>query len=48
MKTHVAKLPNFDKEFEIHYDTFDFAIRGVLVQDGRSVAFESKKLNETR
>ncbi len=41
------ELPDFDKDFEIHFDVSDFAIRGVLVQDGRSVAFESKKLSET-
>jgi len=47
VKTPVLKLPNFDKIFEIHFNAFNFAIRGVLVQDGRLVAFESKKLNET-
>ncbi len=48
LKTNVLKLPDFDKDFEIHPDAFDFAIGGVLVQDGRSVAFESKKLSETK
>jgi len=46
VKTHVLKLPNFDKDFEIHSDASNFAIRGVLVQDGRPVAFKSKKLSE--
>jgi hypothetical protein len=46
VKTLVLKLPDFDKDFEIHSDASDFAIEGVLVQDGRSVAFESKKLNK--
>ncbi len=46
VKAHVLKLPDFDKDFGIHFDAFDFAIGGVLMQDGRSVAFESKKLNE--
>jgi len=41
------KLPDFNKDFEIHFDASDFAIGGVLVQDGRPVAFESKKLSET-
>jgi hypothetical protein len=43
----VLKLPDFDKDFEIHSDASDFAIGGVIVQDGRLVAFESKKLSET-
>ncbi len=47
VKALVLKLPNFDKDFEIHSDAFDFVIGGVLVQDGRSMAFESKKLSET-
>jgi hypothetical protein len=47
VKAPVLKLPNFDKDFEIHFDAFDFAIGGVIVQDGRPVAFESKKLSET-
>jgi hypothetical protein len=48
VKTFVLKLPDFDKKIEIHFDASDFAIRGVLVQDGSSVAFESKKLSETK
>ncbi len=47
VKAPVLKLLDFDKEFEIQSDTSDFAIGGVLVQDGRPVAFESKKLGET-
>jgi hypothetical protein len=27
---HVLKLPDFDKDFEIHSDASDFAIRRVL------------------
>jgi hypothetical protein len=46
VKAHVLKLPNFDKDFEIHFDAFDFAIGKILVQDGRLVAFENKKLSE--
>ncbi len=46
VKAHVLKLVDFDKDFEIHSNAFDFAIGGVLVQDGRPVTFESKKLSE--
>jgi hypothetical protein len=31
VKAPVLKLPDFDKDFEIHSDTSDFAIRGVIV-----------------
>jgi len=31
VKTPMLKLPNFDKDFEIHANTSDFAIGGVLV-----------------
>ncbi len=47
VKVSMLKLHDFDKEFEIHSDASDFAIGGVLVQEGRLVAFESKKLSET-
>ncbi len=47
VKAPVLKLPDFDKDFEIHFDASDFAIGGVIMQDGRPVAFESKKLSET-
>jgi hypothetical protein len=47
VKAPMLKLSNFDKDFEIHSDASDFAIRGVLMQEGRPVAFESKKLSET-
>jgi hypothetical protein len=47
VKALVLKLFDFDKEFEIHSDASDFAIGGVLVQEGIPVAFESKKLSET-
>jgi hypothetical protein len=47
VKTSVLKLFDFDKDFEIHFDASNFVIGGVLVQDGRSVAFESITLSET-
>jgi hypothetical protein len=46
VKAPMLKLPNFDKDFEIHSDASNFAIGIVLMQDGRPVAFESKKLNK--
>jgi hypothetical protein len=47
VKAPVLKLFDFDKDFEIHSDASDFAIGGVIVQNGRPVAFESKNLSET-
>jgi hypothetical protein len=43
VKALVLKLPNFEKDFEIHFDAF--MIRGILMQDGMLMAFESKKLS---
>jgi hypothetical protein len=47
VKAFVLKLFDFDNDFEIHSDASDFVVGEVLVQHGRPVAFESKKLNET-
>jgi hypothetical protein len=47
VKALALKLPDFDTDFEIHSDASDFTIGGIIVQEGRMVAFESKKLNET-
>ena len=40
----VLKFSEFDKPFEVHTDASDFVIGGVLIQDGRPIAYESKKL----
>ena len=39
------KFPEFDKPFEVHTNASDFAIGGVLMQDGRPIAYENKKLD---
>jgi hypothetical protein len=44
VKVYMLKLLDFDKDFDIHSNAFDFAIGGIIVQDGRSMAFESKKV----
>jgi hypothetical protein len=41
----VLKFSEFDKPFKVHTDPSDFAIGGVLMQDERSIAYESKKLD---
>ena len=43
-KEPVLRLPNFGKPFEVHTDTSNLALGGVLVQDGHLVAYESRKL----
>ena len=40
----MLKFSEYKKSVEIHIDLLDFAIGGVLMQEGRPVAFESKKL----
>ena len=40
----ILKLPDFKRPFEVHTDALDFAIGGVLMQDGHLVAYESQKL----
>ncbi|GJU02833.1 transposon Tf2-12 polyprotein [Tanacetum coccineum] len=47
MEEPVLRLPDVTMPFELHTDASDFAIGGVLMQDGHPVAFESRKLNET-
>ncbi len=42
VKVHVLKLHDFDKDFEIHSNVFDFVIRGILVQDGKPWNLKAK------
>ena len=42
--TPVLKFPEFKKSFKVHIDASNFVIGGILMQEGRPVVFESKKL----
>ncbi|KAL9252827.1 Retrovirus-related Pol polyprotein from transposon 17.6-like protein [Drosera capensis] len=47
MEEPVLALPDHTKSYEVQSDTSDFAIGGVLMQDGHPLAYESRKLNDT-
>ena len=36
--------PDFSKEFEVYTDSSDYQLGGVIVQNGRPLAFYSRKL----
>ena len=41
-------LFNHTKPFEVYTDASDFAIGGVIMQEGHSITYESRKLNDTK
>ncbi|KAG9447517.1 hypothetical protein H6P81_013645 [Aristolochia fimbriata] len=47
VKEPVLRLPDLTKPFKVHTDASNFAIGGVLEQEGHPIAFERRKLNET-
>lgn len=47
MADPVLALPDHAKPFEVHTDASDYAIGGVLMQEGHPIAYESRKLNDT-
>ena len=42
------KLPDLNKPFQVVTDASGYALGAVLIQDGRPVAFESKKMNSAQ
>ena len=43
---HVLELVDVSKPFEIKTDASNFALGGVLIQEGHPIAYESQKLND--
>ena len=41
-------LPDCAKTYEVHTDASDFAIGGILMQEGHPIAYESRKFNNTK
>ena len=46
IKELILALPDHTKSYEVQTDAFNFAIGGVLIQDGHLVAFKNQRLNE--
>ena len=48
MAEPVLRLPDFKAPFDVWIDTSDYAIGGVLMQQGRPISFESRQLSDTK
>jgi hypothetical protein len=42
--TPVLAQPDIEKSFDVYYDASDTGIGGVLMQDGRAIAYTSRQL----
>ena len=44
----LLKYPDFNKCFDIHMDAINYQLGEVISQDGKPIAFYSRKLTETQ
>ncbi|KAA3466994.1 reverse transcriptase [Gossypium australe] len=47
-KELVLALVHYIKLYDVHMDAWDYEIEGLLMHDGHLIAFESRKLNDTK
>ena len=43
----MLEIVDMTKSFEVETNASDYALGGILLQDGHPIAYESRKLNET-
>lgn len=48
MADPVLALPDHTKPFEIHANALNYAIGGVLMQEGQAIAYENRELSDTQ
>ena len=44
----ILAFPQFDKPFHVYTDASDYQLGAVIMQEGRPIAFYSRKLTETQ